>query len=735
MPNMTRTLLQNAAAVPSNPSLWSEYEIEAKTSLTDRALRNLKHADAFGVFDSHGDIGTLNETAEGLFYRDTRFLSRLELLLEGRRPLLLSSAVHEDKAALSVELTNPDLQIGGAKLPRDTIFPHRTKFLWRGVCYERVNIRNYASLARRLRIDLLFDSDFHDVFEVRGTRRLRRGAITSRVAGPERVELRYVGLDEVERRTVIEISPRPVAIDAHRMTVEVTLGRYEQCSLFLTISCIDSTVQSPQAIGFFGAYRQIRRARRVATADIAKVTSSNETFDGVLRRATSDVYTLLTWSDQGAYPYAGIPWFNTIFGRDGIITAILMLWVDPAIARGVLRTLAASQAHIVDTQTDAEPGKILHEMRHGEMARLREVPFARYYGSIDATPLFVLLAGLYLDRTGDLATIEAIWPNICAALRWMSEYGDRDSDGFIEYARANESGLANQGWKDSHDAIFHADGTDAVGPIALCEVQAYVFAAKLQASQMARKLNRVEMAATLASEAEQLRTNFERAFWCEDLGIYALALDGDKRPCRVPASNAGHALFAGIAAPDRARRVATNLLRADAFSGWGIRTLPFGQSRYNPMSYHNGSVWPHDNALIAMGFARYGLKTEATRVLSAVYNAGKHQDLSRLPELFCGFNRRPHRAPTPYPVACAPQAWSAAAIFGLLGACIGLDLIYEQKEIRFANPVMPDFLSEVIIRNLRLDSSRVDVRLHRYGPDVTLNVLSREGGAHILVTK
>jgi glycogen debranching enzyme len=346
-----------------------------------------------------------------------------------------------------------------------------------------------------------------------------------------------------------------------------------------------------------------------------------------------------------------------------------------------------------------------------------------------------LLAGLYLDRTGDLATIEAIWPNICAALRWMSEYGDRDSDGFIEYARANESGLANQGWKDSHDAIFHADGTDAVGPIALCEVQAYVFAAKLQASQMARKLNRVEMAATLASEAEQLRTNFERAFWCEDLGIYALALDGDKRPCRVPASNAGHALFAGIAAPDRARRVATNLLRADAFSGWGIRTLPFGQSRYNPMSYHNGSVWPHDNALIAMGFARYGLKTEATRVLSAVYNAGKHQDLSRLPELFCGFNRRPHRAPTPYPVACAPQAWSAAAIFGLLGACIGLDLIYEQKEIRFANPVMPDFLSEVIIRNLRLDSSRVDVRLHRYGPDVTLNVLSREGGAHILVTK
>ena len=731
---MIRTLPQNKAD-RSRPDLWSEYEIEAKTSLTDRALRNLKHADAFAVFDAHGDIGTLNDTAEGLFYRDTRFLSHLELLLEGRRPLLLSSAVHEDKAALSVELTNPDLQIDGERLPRDTFFLHRTKFLWRGVCYERVNIRNYGPLPRRLRIDLLFDGDFHDLFEVRGTRRLRRGAIAPPMVGRDRVELRYIGLDKVERRTVLQMSPPPVAIDAHRMTFEVALGRYEQCSLFLTISCIDSMMQSSPPSSFFGAYREIRRARRFATAGIATVTSSNEAFDGMLRRATSDVYTLLTWGEHGAYPYAGIPWFNTIFGRDGIVTAMLMLWVDPEIARGVLRTLAASQAHVVDPQADAQPGKILHEMRYGEMARLREVPFARYYGSIDATPLFVLLAGLYLDRTGDLATIEAIWPNICAALRWMSEYGDRDGDGFIEYARANESGLANQGWKDSHDAIFHADGTNAVGPIALCEVQAYVFAAKLQASQMARKLNKNEMAATLASEAEQLRVNFERAFWCEDFGTYALALDGDKRPCRVPASNAGHALFAGIAAPDHARRVATTLLGADAFSGWGIRTLPFGQSRYNPMSYHNGSVWPHDNALIAMGFARYGLKTEATRVLSAIFDAGRYQDLSRLPELFCGFNRRPHRAPTPYPVACAPQAWSAAAIFGLISGCIGLHLDHPQNEIRFENPVMPDFLNEFVIRNLRLGSSRADVRLHRYGSDVTVNVLARDGTARILVSK
>ena len=726
---------QHVATRHVGPNLWSEYQIEAKTSLTDRALRSLKHADAFAVLDAYGDIGTLRDTAEGLYYRDTRFLSHLELRVEGKRPLLLSSTVHEDKAALSVELTNPDVHIGGEHLPRDTIFMHRTKFLWRGVCHERISIKNYSQAPRRLRLDLLYDADFHDLFEVRGTRRLRRGTTSVHVVEGHRIEYRYIGLDEVERRTVLELSPKPVAIDGHRMTVELEMGRYEQRSLFLSISCIEGAVKPLPPMNFLAAYRDTRRARRAATADIATVTSSSKAFDDVLCRATSDVYTLITWGEHGPYPYAGIPWFNTIFGRDGLITAMLMLWIDPGVARGVLCTLAATQAHTVDPYADSQPGKILHEMRHGEMANLREVPFARYYGSIDATPLFVLLAGLYLRRTGDVTTILAIWPNICAALRWIDEYGDRDGDGFIEYARARESGLANQGWKDSHDAVFHADGSDAAGPIALCEVQAYVFAAKVQASIMARTLNHTEMAAELAHEAEQLRTNFERAFWCEEIGTYALALDGAKRPCRVPTSNAGHALFAGIAAPDRAVRVASRLLAPDTFSGWGIRTLRAGQSRYNPMSYHNGSVWPHDNALIAMGFAHYGLKDAARRVLSAMFDAGSHQDHSRLPELFCGFNRRPHRAPTPYPVACAPQAWSAAAIFGFLGACLGLELVHEQNKITFREPVMPEFLDEIIIRNLGLGSSRADVRLHRYGPDVTVNVLARDGTASIQISK
>ncbi|MDQ8729483.1 amylo-alpha-1,6-glucosidase [Bradyrhizobium sp. LHD-71] len=736
MVDQVRSIKRKDESQPRGPNLWSEYEIEAKSSLTDRTLRNLKYGDAFAVMDDHGDIGTLKETAEGLYYRDTRYLSKFELWLEGKRPLLLSSAVHEDKAALSVELTNPDVERGAEeRLGRDTIFVQRTKFLYGPCSHERIGIKSFAPVRRRLLIDFLYEADFSDMFEVRGTRRLRHGQIKASVTDKGTVEFVYRGLDRVERRTVIEFSPAPLVVDEGRATIEVELAPYEHTSIFVTVSCLDSEVKPLVASSFLSAYRGIRKARRRATEDIATVRSSTVSLNDIVCRATADAYTLISYGEYGPYPYAGIPWFNTIFGRDGIITAILMLWTDPSIARGVLRTLAATQAKEVDPYSDAQPGKIIHEMRHGEMARLREVPFAHYYGTIDATPLFVVLAGMYLERTGDLKTIREIWPNIYAAIGWIDNYGDLDGDGFVEYARAEESGLANQGWKDSHDAIFHADGSDAVGPIALCEVQGYVFAARNHASRIAVRLGLLDLAETLSSQAERLRADFEQAFWCDELGTYALALDGEKRPCRVVASNAGQALFSGIASPERARSVAANLLTADAFSGWGIRTLAVGQPRYNPLSYHNGSVWPHDNALIAMGFSRYGLQADASRVFAGIFDAARHQDLSRLPELFCGFNRSPHRAPTPYPVACAPQAWAATSIFGLLGACLGLELVHDECEIRFRNPVLPEFVDELIIRNLRLKDSRVDIRVHRYGHDVTANVLSREGQAKIAILK
>jgi glycogen debranching enzyme len=723
---------------PSAPNnVWSEYEVQATASLSDRALRTLKHGDSFAVFDSSGDCGTNAATAEGLFFRDTRFLSRFWLSIEGKRPLLLTSAVHENKAALTVELTNPDIRLDDSQnLPRDTVFLSRTKFLRDGASYERIAVRNFSSERRCLRLDVSFDADFKDIFEVRGTKRKRRGKLRSKMIDRRTVEFEYDGLDAISRATTLRFIPEPLRLSADGATWEVAIEPYDQKAIFVIIEFrVGTKATSAEVADYLRAYRDSRRERRVLTEQIARISTSNELFNEVLARATSDIYTLVTQTEWGPYPYAGIPWFSTVFGRDGIITAILMLWVDVSIARGVLRTLANTQATFTDPASDAQPGKILHELRHGEMANLREVPFGRYYGSIDATPLFVMLAGMYFERTGDLALIRDIWPNVRAALSWIDRFGDMDGDGFIEYSRAVESGLANQGWKDSYDAICHDDGCLADGPIALCEVQGYVFAAKRHAAKMAEALGLQEESANLSKQSEELQDRFEKSFWCEDRGIYALALDGSKRPCKVYSSNALHTLLTKIAAPDRARRTARSLFDANGFSGWGVRTLSAGQPRYNPMSYHNGSVWPHDNALIALGLSYYGMNAEVLRVFTGMFDAARFQELRRLPELFCGFKRRNHLGPTPYPVACSPQAWASAAFFGLVGATLGLELKHEENQIRLRNPALPEFVDELEIRGLQLGSSRLHVRVHRHGTDVTANIISREGDASVVLVK
>ena len=714
-----------------------EYYIEAEQSLVERPLRTLKRDDLFGVFDIDGDFGRVGKGPEGLYFLDTRFLSRMDMLIGGQRPLLLDSVVLEDNAALLVDLTNADLhgEDGGVRLTRGTIFVNRAKFLLGQHCYEGIGIRNYGDRHENVRIDLSFSADFADLFEVRGERRKQRGIVKAEVLSPTEVLLHYQGLDGVTRRTSVCFDPPPEELTERAASWTVPLAAGEKAGLGVTITCGIDTAQLPDKPPMLSAYRLLRRSIPQSSL-VGSLSSSNALFNEVIQRAAYDLDMLLTDTGHGLYPYAGVPWYSTVFGRDGIISALLVLPQAPEVARGVLRTLAASQATMVDEAADAQPGKILHEMRAGEMAQLGEVPFRRYYGTVDATPLFVMLAGAYHARTGDKATIEALWPNIEAALNWIDTYGDPDGDGFVEYCRATEQGLSNQGWKDSHDAIFHADGLLAEGPITLCEVQGYVFAAKKAAAELSRVLGKADLAARLEDEAERLRRNFEEKFWIEDLGIYALALDGKKEPCRVRASNAGHALFTGIASPERAARIVEHLMGRDFFSGWGIRTVAAGEARYNPMSYHNGSVWPHDNALIALGFARYGFRKDATKVLEGLFAAATFDELRRLPELFCGFRRRQRRGPTAYPVACAPQAWAAATPFALVSACIGLDIDEAEECVRLDAPRLPSFIDMLTLPDIRVGGSSLSLCLQRHGTeDVTVAVTERSGPAQVLIMK
>jgi glycogen debranching enzyme len=692
----------------------------------------LKHGEAFVVFDDRGDIAGALGTVEGLYVRGTRIVSRYELRFAGHRPLLLSANTQEDNAVFDADLTNSDLLDGDHLfLSREVIQINRMRFVWEGALYERILVRNFGEQPCRLSLTLEFGADFVDVFEVRGQHRARRGTTQTQIDSPARVTYTYEALDRLRTTTGFAFDPPPASLDREFATYALELEHDDCQRVFVRFGIAGENGTVFGAREFYRDLRASRRSMRATSAGAASASSTNPIFNEIVRRSVSDTYMLVTNTLDGPYPYAGVPWYSTPFGRDGLITAMMMLWADPSLAKGVLRFLAATQATEIDVTRDAEPGKILHEMRDGEMARLREVPFGRYYGSVDATPLFILLLGMYYERTGDLATVRELWPNALAALAWIDTYGDADGDGFVEYAQKSADGLSNQGWKDSQDSIFHADGSMAQGPIALCEVQGYVFGAKREAARLAEALGWGGQAMALRQEAEELRQHFEAAFWCEELSTYALALDGAKEQCRVRTSNAGHALLTGIASAERARRVAATMLSPASFSGWGVRTVAISSARYNPLSYHNGSVWPHDNGLIALGLARYGLKDAVLRIMTGLLDAATSLDLRRLPELFSGFDRRRRPSPTLYPVACAPQAWSSATIFALLQASLGVSVDQVAHKIRFDAPVLPSMLDDLTLRNLRLGDAEIDVRLQRSGNAIAVTVPRRVGDVQV----
>jgi len=724
---------RSATESPLDEVNTQQFYIATKSAPPDDRTRVLKYGKMFAVFDRYGDVEPLGLGEEGIFFEGTRFLSELALFIGNSRPLLLSSTIRDDNSLFTADLTNVDvIQDDEVVIPRGTLLITRSKFLFRNACYEEFRISNFGLQPIRIPFGLKFDADFADIFEVRGMKRERRGQRLDPAIGADQTSIPYRGLDGHLRVMRIQCDPSPKTISGTDLRFDVALGPKQEATHQITISCLTH----PSADGLPRLQVAMDTAveeMKEATHQSCSILSSSEQFNDWMRRSVADIQMMIVGNPEAGYPYAGIPWFSTVFGRDGIITALECLWATPWIAKGVLRYLAETQARAVIPESDAEPGKILHETRRGEMATLGEVPFGRYYGSVDSTPLFIMLASAYYERTADRVMVQELWPNIELALSWIDSYGDRDGDGFVEYARYSPNGLVQQGWKDSNDSVFHADGSLAEPPIALCEVQGYTYAAKRGAARLAAALEKFDRADALEAQARDLKSRFEHAFWCDELGMYALALDGRKKPCQVRTSNPGHCLYTRLICPDRAAQIAETFLDSQFFNGWGVRTVARAEARYNPMSYHNGSVWPHDNALLAAGMARYGRKDLAAKILSALLDVSVFVDLHRLPELFCGLDRRGGEGPTLYPVACAPQAWSAGAIFMLLEACLGISIDARRPQILFDKPFFPPALSFLEIKNLRVGAATVDLAFRRTPKTVQVDVIEKRGDVEILL--
>lgn len=670
-------------------------------------LLSAKDGDVFLVADCQGDICG---GVDGLFVDDTRILSRYRLLVGDKRPSPLSYGMSTDGAVFTFHGTNLALPpMGQRATPRGVIHVERKRVLFEERLFERVRCANFGLDEVMLPLAFEYAADFRDMFEVRGMVRPARGTPHPIRPTGRGVIFGYLGLDGVERTSCLSFSEPPWRLFENRAEFMFILAPGAHMDLFVEAS---ATPDDPPARDrYLAALDGARHSVRARRDRGARITTPTQDFQCWLEQSRADVALLTTDLPTGPYPYAGIPWFSTPFGRDGIITAWQMLWLDPSLAKGVLTYLASRQAAEVSAFRDSAPGKIMHETRRGEMAALGEIPFGQYYGGVDTTPLFVALAGAYLQRTDDTALISELWPALTRAVGWLEQHGDSNGDGLIDYARGADTGLSNQGWKDSEDSVFHEDGRFPATPIALAEVQGYAFAAWRAMGTMAERLGRPGGEAW-AARAEAIRARVEDCFWMEEDGFYGIAVDGAGETCRPHASNAGHLLFVGLPPADRAHRVTKRLLSAEFDSGWGVRTLAKGWVRFNPMSYHNGSIWPHDTALCLAGMARYGEREGVARILCDLFAASKHFAM-RMPELFCGFAREGGEPPIAYPVACMPQAWAASSTFLMLQACLGLTIDAARREVRLVRPTLPAGIDRLDVEGLDIAGCRVDLRFQR----------------------
>jgi glycogen debranching enzyme len=705
--------------------------------ITDLASKTLaiKEGETFLYADLEGNLDHGGDYGLGLYHKDTRFLSHFRMEVSGRNPVLLSSS--SERGYMSyVDLTNPDLYDGDVvAVAQQTLNIRRIRAI-NGKLFERVRIKNYNPHPIALELGFSLAADFADIFEVRGMAREKHIPPDRPTAEGNQVRFTSTGLDGAHRTTVVEFAQEPDTLEMEGLTVRATfrmhLGAYQTKLIGLTVEPLVDEEQ-PRERDFDVAVHELRRSYEEWERDSTQILTDNELFNQLLNRSLRDLRALYTETEGGGILAAGIPWYVTIFGRDALISSHQILSVNPGPARQALELLAARQGTVVDDWRDEQPGKILHEVRQGELAKAGIVPHTPYFGSVDATPWFLILYAQHFRWTGDLDFAQKLLPAAEAALRWIDEYGDMDGDGFVEYLSRSPRGMRNQGWKDSHDSIVHADGHLAEPPIALSEVQGYVYLAKERMADVYRAMGDDRRAEFLMGEAHELKRRYNEAFWMDDEKYFAAALDGDKRQVRTVMSNPGHGLYCGIVDEEKAMALAKRLLAPDMFSGWGIRTLSKAAAAYNPMSYHNGSVWPHDNALVAAGLKRYGFIRSTNRVATALFDAAVHADYLRLPELFCGFTRRTPNRPVSYPVACSPQAWAAGSPFLMLQAMLGISARAHENLLTVNKPHLPTWLNTVEVRNLLVGGSRISLVFRREAEITSFSLLSREGDVRVVM--
>jgi glycogen debranching enzyme len=675
-----------------------------------------------------GDIMPAGAPDVGFFHDDTRFLSHLELRVGGHRAVVLSSST-EKTFVSQIELTTGNIGLReSVDLPENTIHVRRAQLLASDVFFDRFGFGNFNLSAVELLVELSYDADFVDVFQVRGCARSRWGHYYRPVVTAGSLTFFYRGLDNVARHTAIQFSPAPAEIVERTARWRLRLESLQRFQIEVTVTpFVEDRPQRTRSYDFAASLRSRREAYDGWERDSTRFDSSNQAFDSALKTATGDFHALQIPVGEQHIIAAGIPWFATMFGRDSIIAAYQSLSLNPQLAADTLRVLAARQGTQHDDWRDEEPGKIPHEYRVGEMTRCGEMPFAPYFGSVDATPLFLILLSEAFNWTADEELVQELLPAAHLALDWIDKYGDLDGDGFVEYLRRSPKGLVNQGWKDSYDANMHVDGTVARPPIAPVEVQGYVYDAKYRMASLLRMFGDTQRADKLKKEAAELARRFEKAFWMPQRGYYALALDAGKKQVQPISSNPGHLLFTRILGRERARTIVNRLMRDDMFSGWGWRTLSNEERIFNPLSYHRGSVWPHDNSIIAHGMALNEFRGPAIRCLTSLFQAALNFRGYRLPELFCGVQRREYDEPVHYPVSCSPQAWASGAMFLMLTSVLGIRPSAPRKELNIINPVLPDWLDHLHIRNLRVGQSRVGLDFTRRGERTFCNVVDVEG--------